>query len=186
MKNKKIKYKILAIFISVLMVNLLMANSNINIASAATTYSKRAQNESTLKFWWLESDKGGAGVGVTVADVFLSETEYYTVKGSKVTYTKRSTDGYGKLVTGSWTKAYVTPASYYQYGSSGVKHKFTYSHEDGLFPGGTKMMYCQKSNKNITLNKRNNLYSKAFLTVYVEGALVPTQGIHVSNSLSVC
>ena len=57
------------------MVNLLMANSNINIASAATTYSKRAQNESTLKFWWLESDKGGAGVGVTVADVFLSETE---------------------------------------------------------------------------------------------------------------
>ena len=58
MKNKKIKYKILAIFISVLMVNLLMANSNINIASAATTYSKRAQNESTLKFWWLESDKG--------------------------------------------------------------------------------------------------------------------------------
>ena len=43
MKNKKIKYKILAIFISVLMVNLLMANSNINIASAATTYSSIRQ-----------------------------------------------------------------------------------------------------------------------------------------------
>ena len=153
----------------------------------ALAVNRIAKENNTLYFWSADGDAKNGGLAVTccVVDVYLSETETYSVSGNKVTYTKRNTYAYARPLSGNWSSIYTTPASYYSKKNK-IVTEFTYKKEDGIFPGDAKYVYCKKSGKDVTLSKNTGQFAKAILIVSQNGALVPTQAISTVNSLSVC
>lgn len=180
-KTKEILTRGLACFAAI---ELTFFSTGIDVIKALA--KNKSQNKSeTVYFWSMEGGNGVAALACAAVEVYLSETEYYSTKGNTVTYTSRSTYAHAKPTVGSWSSIWATPGAYYS-NQGKVTNTFSYSNADGLFPGGSKFIYCKENKKNVSLSKNNNKYARAHVTVGVSGTLNPTKVVTVTNYLAVC